>query len=133
MVILFFFTGRKRKYSILKVKSMLDLSKYEFDLEQLCRSLRRDDLTYSYFATLVGKLFLESTYLRGEKSVNYLQMRVIRQEVENGIYDLITALENLPSAFKIDVLGSGDALNDLHIRDSEYILAVDDNEIEDSD
>eukprot|EP00961_Rhodomonas_salina_P294320 3934472-Rhodomonas_salina.2 len=99
---------KRGAYQFCNVQHQLDIRNYGYDTRILCRSLRRDNLTFSSFGHLVGTLLCESLYIKGSHAVNYMQLRIQRSRITKAIGEAVAFLSVLDRPVKIDQLGQPD-------------------------
>eukprot|EP00961_Rhodomonas_salina_P117085 1576157-Rhodomonas_salina.2 len=119
-------------YRMHAVVHQLDLARYGYDIRLLCRSLRRDDLTFSSFGHLVGTLLCESLYTKGTHAVTYMQMRLQRRRTCAALQEAVGFLLEMTHTIKIDTFGQPDGKN-LFAKGRKRLLVVGDSSEEQSD
>jgi hypothetical protein len=100
---------------------ILSLQRYGNDINVLCRSLRRSDSFYTFFGHVVGKLLCEALYTKGDRVVNYMQLRIMRVEVTRALQAAITFLLETEQEINIDRVGQPEAVS-LYTYDGEVIF-----------
>lgn len=109
------------------VRDHLDLRKYNNNIGQLCRSLRRDDQVYMAFGHVVGKLVCEGLYTKGIRAVNYMQLRIMRQEITRALEEAVSFLMSLDRDIIPDKIGEPNSGSLYQYNDSSLLFSLPDS------
>jgi hypothetical protein len=112
---------RGNSYKFYAAERVLSPERYHNDINVMCRSLRRSDLFYTFFGHVVGKLLCEALYTKGDRVVNYMQLRMMRAEVARALQDAITFLVDLTGDIPVDRVGQPDAVS-VYTYDGDVII-----------
>jgi hypothetical protein len=108
-------------YKFYFAQHILELERYKNDITVLCRSLRRSDSFHTPFAHLVGKLLCEALYTKGDRVVNYMQLRIMRLEINRALQEMIAFILDTGQEIPIDRVGQPEAVS-VYTYDGEAIL-----------
>lgn len=102
----------KNYFRLFSVQQQLDISVYNHDIRALCRSLRRDDLTYTAFAGLVGTLVLEAVAASGTHAMDIMPTRLQNRRIGQALGEAVGLLAELPREIQRDEIGDNEEILD---------------------